>query len=254
MRVLIIEDEKIAAERLQVLLREYDPAAEIAAHLFSVEEAVLWLEQEAPPDIIFSDIHLSDGFCFDIFKKVTCLKPVIFTTAYDQYTLEAFRVHSIDYLLKPVTKEALAAAMDKLKQLHSNPLQHSLEEIARMVQQHQSAPRYKDRFLARSGQKMFFVPCEEVDYFQADDKIVYLVDKQGNKFLVDHTLDRLENLLNPRDFFRLNRRYLVRFSSISQIRPHINSRLKLLIRNGSKHEEVILSRERVQPFRQWANA
>jgi DNA-binding LytR/AlgR family response regulator len=253
MRVLIIEDEQVAATRLMHLLRDYDPALEVAAHLYSVEESLQWLQQEPPPDVIFSDIHLSDGFCFDIFKQINCQRPVIFTTAYDQYAIEAFRVFSIDYLLKPVTQEALSAAMEKLKTLQAAPFQQTMLELTRLMQQ-QLEPRYKDRFLAKSGQKMFFVSCDDVDYFQADDKIVYLVDKQGNKFVVDHTLDRLEALLNPRDFFRLNRRYLVRFSSISQIRPHINSRLKLLIRNGNKHEEVILSRERVQPFRQWANA
>jgi two-component system, LytTR family, response regulator LytT len=114
-------------------------------------------------------------------------------------------------------------------------------------------PQYKDRFLARAGQKMFFVATEEIEYFQADDKVVYLVDKQGNKLLVDYTLDKLESLLLPKDFFRLNRRYIVRYTSIAQVRPYINSRLKLILKNGLKHEEVIISRERVQSFREWAN-
>jgi DNA-binding LytR/AlgR family response regulator len=253
MQALIIEDELPAAERLRFLLQKYRMPIDIVGHIYSVEDAVQWLSQNNHPDILFLDIHLADGFCFDIFKKVEYKKPVIFTTAYDQYTLDAFKLFSIDYLLKPITDEGLFAALDKLESITSSGnAANAYSEISKVLQQLER-PQYKDRFLARAGQKMFFVATEEIEYFQADDKVVYLVDKQGNKLLVDYTLDKLESLLLPKDFFRLNRRYIVRYTSIAQVRPYINSRLKLILKNGLKHEEVIISRERVQSFREWAN-
>jgi DNA-binding LytR/AlgR family response regulator len=254
MQALIIEDELPAAERLQFLLQKYHTPVDITAHIYSVEDAVQWLRQNNHPDILFLDIHLADGFCFDIFKKIEYKKPVIFTTAYDQYTLDAFKLFSIDYLLKPITEEGLFAALDKLEAITSaGNRANAYSEIAKVLQQLER-PQYKDRFLARAGQKMFFVATEEIEYFQADDKVVYLVDKHGNKLLVDYTLDKLESLLFPKDFFRLNRRYIVRYTSIAQVKPYINSRLKLILKNGLKQEEVIISRERVQSFREWANS
>jgi DNA-binding LytR/AlgR family response regulator len=253
MQALIIEDELPAAERLQFLLHKYRTPVNITAHIYSVEDAVQWLSQSNHPDILFLDIHLADGFCFDIFKKIEYKKPVIFTTAYDQYTLDAFKLFSIDYLLKPITEESLFAALDKLESItFSGNATNAYSEISKVLQQLER-PQHKDRFLARAGQKMFFVATEEIEYFQADDKVVYLVDKQGNKLLVDYTLDKLESLLYPKDFFRLNRRYIVRYSSIAQVKPYINSRLKLILKNGQRQEEVIISRERVQSFREWAN-
>ena len=253
MQALIIEDELPAAERLRFLLHKYRTTVDITAHIYSVEDAVQWLSQNNHPDILFLDIHLADGFCFDIFKKIEYKKPVIFTTAYDQYTLDAFKLFSIDYLLKPITEESLFAALDKLESITvAGNAANGYSEIAKVLQQLER-PQYKARFLARAGQKMFFVATEEIEYFRADDKVVYLVDKQGNKLLVDYTLDKLESLLYPKDFFRLNRRYIVRYSSIAQVKPYINSRLKLILKNGQKQEEVIISRERVQSFRQWAN-
>jgi two-component system, LytTR family, response regulator LytT len=253
MQALIIEDELPAAERLRFLLQKYRTPVYITAHLYSVEDAVHWLSQNNHPDILFLDIHLADGFCFDIFKKIEYKKPVIFTTAYDQYTLDAFKLFSIDYLLKPITEQSLFTALDKLETITSaGNTSNAYSEISRVLQQLER-PRHKERFLARAGQKMFFVATEEIEYFRADDKVVYLVDKQGNKLLVDYTLDKLESLLYAGHFFRLNRRYIVRYSSIAQVKPYINSRLKLILKNGQKQEEVIISRERVQSFREWAN-
>lgn len=253
MQALIIEDELPAAERLRFLLKKYRTHVDVIAHIYSVEDAVHWFSQNNHPDILFLDIHLADGFCFDIFKKTEYKKPVIFTTAYDQYTLDAFKLFSIDYLLKPITEESLFAALGKLESITSSGnTANAYSEISKVLQQLER-PQHKDRFLARAGQKMFFVATEEIEYFRADDKVVYLVDKQGNKLLVDYTLDKLESLLYPKDFFRLNRRYIVRYSSIAQVKPYINSRLKLVLKNGQKQEEVIISRERVQSFREWAN-
>ena len=249
-RIVIIEDEQLAAERLIMLLKQYDPAIEITKHLYSVEESIQWLNTNAHPDLLFLDIQLADGFCFDIFKQVDYRKPIVFTTAYNEYALDAFQLCSIDYLLKPVTAEALAKAMQKFTQLQSNFANGNYDQLSTLFDR----ASYKSRFLGKAGQRMFFVETSEVQFFQADDKIVYLVDKEGNKLMVDYTLERLEGLLNPKEFFRLNRQYIARYSSIAQIKPYVNSRLKLLLRNGSKTEEVVLSRERVHEFKTWAEA
>jgi DNA-binding LytR/AlgR family response regulator len=249
-RIVIIEDEQLAAERLIMLLKQYDPAIEIVKHLYSVEESIQWLNTNAHPDLLFLDIQLADGFCFDIFKQVNYSRPIVFITAYNEYALDAFQLCSIDYLLKPVTAEALAKALQKFMQLQSNFAEVNYDQLSKFFDN----ASFKTRFLGRAGQRMFFVETSEVQFFQADDKIVYLVDKEGNKLTVDYTLDRLEGLLNPKEFFRLNRKYIARFSSIAQVKPYVNSRLKLLLRNGSKTEEVVLSRERVHEFKTWAEA
>lgn len=249
-KIVIIEDEQLAAERLTMLLKQYDQTIEIVKHLYSVEESIQWLNTNSHPDLLFLDIQLADGFCFDIFKQVDYKKPIVFTTAYNEYALEAFQLCSIDYLLKPVTAEALAKAMQKFAQLQSNFVAGNYDQLSNLFE----SASFKSRFLAKAGQRMFFVETSEVQYFQADDKIVYLVDKDGNKLMVDYTLERLEGLLNPKEFFRLNRQYIARYSSIAQIKPYVNSRLKLLLRNGSKTEEVVLSRERVHEFKTWAEA
>lgn len=249
MKVVIIEDEQLAAERLVYLLNQTDAKVEIVKHLFSIEESVQWLQQHPHPDLLFLDIQLADGFCFEIFKQVEYTNPVIFTTAYNQYALDAFQLFSIDYLLKPVTATALQAALQKLKQIQT-PASVNYRQLTNVFEE----ASFKSRFLARAGQKMFFVESNEVQYFQADDKIVFLVDKEGNRLVVDYTLEKLQELLNPKEFFRLNRQVIARYTSITQIKPYVNSRLKLLLRNGSKTEEVILSRERVHDFKQWAEA
>jgi DNA-binding LytR/AlgR family response regulator len=250
MKVVIIEDEQLAAERLQLMLHNYDETIQVVKHLYSVEEGVKWLTTNTHPDLLFLDIQLADGFCFEIFNKVEFKKPVIFTTAYNQYALDAFKLLSVDYLLKPVTAEALAGAMNKLQELNRNAV---VANYGNMQSAFETAG-YKSRLLAKAGQKMFFVETSSVEYFKADDKVVYLSDKEGNRLLVDYTLEKLEGLLNPREFFRLNRQIIARFSSIAQIRPYVNSRLKLLLKNGTKTEEVILSRERVHDFKTWAEA
>jgi DNA-binding LytR/AlgR family response regulator len=249
MRVVLIEDEQLAAERLVYLLKQLDASAEVVKHLYSIEESVQWLKENPAPDLLFLDIQLADGFCFEIFKQVDYQKPVVFTTAYNQYALDAFKLFSIDYLLKPVTAESLNAALQKFKNIQPAAAVN-YKQLSTVFDE----ASFKSRFLARAGQKMFFVESNEVNYFQADDKIVFLIDKEGNRLVVDYTLEKLQDLLNPREFFRLNRRVIARYTSIAQIKPYVNSRLKLLLRCGVKTEEVILSRERVHDFKVWAEA
>lgn len=250
MRVLIIEDETVAAQRLRLLLNEYDPKIEIVASIDSIEDALAWFEHNKHPDLLLLDIQLADGYSFDILKKSTYRNAVIFTTAYNEYALQAFQYYSVDYLLKPVTAEALKNALNKYKFITSQqkvdytPLLNAFKEFQTI--------QYKERFLARVGQKLIFVKTDEIAYFRAEDKVVYIIDRQGNKLPIDFTLERLESVLDPRKFFRLNRKIIVAIDSISQVRPYYNSRLMLHLKDGQKSEDMVISRERVPEFREWA--
>jgi len=252
MDVIIIEDEMLAAERLQSLIKNYDASINVVAVLESIEESVQWLQAKPHPDLLFVDIHLSDGHSFEIFKKINLQKPVIFTTAYDSYALDAFHLFSIDYILKPVTAEALASAMNKFKSLAAMAaVNYTL--LSDAVKENFGA-RYKNRFLAKVGQRSFFLHADEVAYFFADNKIVYLVDKEGNRFIINFTLEKLEPLLDPHDFFRINRKMIIHSKVIEQVKPYFNNRLKLSLKGIKADEEIIISRERVADFKEWADA
>lgn len=249
MHVVIVEDEKPACERLKTLLASCDPSIEVAACLEGVEDTVEYLRLNRHPDLLLLDIHLSDGHSFDIFKSVDYKRPVIFTTAYDQYALEALRLYCIDYILKPVTHEALTAAIVKYRFLSAawEPVDYSRLSPA-------PEPRYRKRFLGKVGQRLFFIPVEQIAYFRADNKIVHLVDREGNRYVAEYTMEQLSGLLDPRPFFRLNRSYIVNIDAIEQVKPYYNSRLKLSLRGHQTPEEIVVSRERVADFRTWAEA
>jgi DNA-binding LytR/AlgR family response regulator len=248
MKVVIVEDEKLATERLKMLLHEYDPAVEVSACLESIEETVRYLKQKTHPDLLLLDIHLSDGHSFEIFKQVSYNKPVIFTTAYDSYALDAFKLFSIDYILKPVTLDALAAAMNKFKSLS---VSFSATDLNRLMPEWQSN-RYKKRFLGKVGQRLFFIDTADIAFFQADNKIVYVADKEGNRYVVDHTMERLEEQLDPQHFFRLNRRFIIHINAIEQVKPYYNNRLKLSVKGTCQSEDMVISRDRVADFKLWA--
>jgi two-component system, LytTR family, response regulator LytT len=250
MQVLILEDEPLAVERLQILLGQCKYKIIVCAVLDSVQEAVNWFNEHPAPDLVLMDIELADGKSFELFRQTDIRIPVIFTTAYDQYALDAFKYYSIDYLLKPVTREALCASLDKLEHMMPKPVP-ALDELVQRLK----TPSYKSRFLARAGQRLFFVNEEEVHYFIADNKLVYLTDKDGNKLLVDHTLEKLEALLNPAYFFRLNRKVIARISGIKQVKPYVNGRMKVLFKNHTAEpEDTIISRDRVSHFKEWADS
>jgi DNA-binding LytR/AlgR family response regulator len=253
MKVLIVEDEQLAAVRLQLLLQEYDPAIEVMACLESIEETVRWLQTRPQPDLMLLDISLSDGHSFEIFKRVPTQKPVIFTTAYDNYALEAFHHFSIDYILKPVTAEALAAAMNKYRSIAAAFVPAPYGALADQWQQISNQP-VKSRFLAKVGQRLFFIQEEEVAFFMAENKIVYLGDRSGNRFIINYTLEKLEPLLNSRLFFRINRKTIVHADAIEQMKPFAGNRMKLHIKGWPPTEEIIISRERVAGFKQWADS
>jgi two-component system, LytTR family, response regulator LytT len=253
MNILIVEDEQLATERLQILIKDYDPSINIVACLESVEETVHWLNNKTHPDLLLMDIHLSDGHSFDIFKKASTLKPIIFTTAFENYAIDAFQLISLDYILKPVTSEALAAAINKYKKLSASfaPAEYSLmQDLAK----DNFNSRYKNRFLAKVGQRLFFVHTGEVGYFYADNKIVYLVDRKGNRFVINNSLEKLEQLLDPRLFFRINRKIIVHADVIEQVKPAGNNRLKLSLKGIPTPEDSSISREKIADFKSWAES
>jgi two-component system, LytTR family, response regulator LytT len=252
MNILIIEDEQLAQERLQIIIKEYDPSINVVGCLESVEETVNWLNTKPHPDLILLDIHLSDGQSFEIFKRTQTQKPIIFITAYENYAVDAFRLFSIDYILKPVTAEALTSAINKYKSLSHifTPADYRLlmEQL-----KDSSSTNYRNRFLAKVGQRLFFIPAADVAYFAADNKIVFLIDREGNRFVINNTMEKLEAELNPKDFFRLNRKIIVHADAIDQVKPCHSNRLKLQVKGVAASEEMIISRERVQEFKQWAD-
>ncbi|MRX46091.1 LytR/AlgR family response regulator transcription factor [Pedobacter puniceum] len=246
MKFLIIEDEPLAAERLGNLLLQQYPQIEKPITCDSVESAVSWLKDNPMPSCIFMDIQLSDGLSFSISHDVEITCPVIFTTAYENYALKAFELFSIDYLLKPVTLKSLKQALHKLETYTYATLnaQQNLLDI--------SESKYKNRFLIKVGNKMFFVDVKDIAYFMSDDKSVYLYTTDGKSFIIDYTLDGLMELLNEKEFFRLNRQVIARIDAIKDIKLYTNRRLKLTLNSGNAVNDVIVSRERVSAFKTWA--
>ena len=248
MKTIIIEDEKLAAERLEELIQEIDPSIRITTKLGSVEKSIEYLKQNKP-DLIFLDIQLEDGLSFSIFEKVEVDVPVIFTTAYDQYAIKAFRLNSIDYLLKPIKKDELREALQKYKNIKTSYLV-DFEEIIRSIQNKEV--NYKKRFLIQYGQKIKKVEIDEVAYFYTMDKNVYLTTLTGNSYPIDYTLDKLQEANDPEKFFRINRKMIVSFDAIKNMIPYSRSRIKIELNPPEpKDIEALVSVERASSFKEW---
>ena len=253
MKVVIIEDEKPAAERLEMLLKRALPDAEILKVLDSVEGSVRWFkEHSALADLVFMDIKLTDGLSFEIFKQVRINQPLIFTTAYNEYALEAFRVNSIDYLLKPVSVEDLNRSLNKLTSLRENLMEGhhriELEELGRVLERLQKT--YKTRFMVKVGEHIRSIPVENIVLFYADGRVVYLVTDQGREYIVDFKMEELDEVLDPELFFRINRSFSLNIHCIKDVIIHSNSRLKILL-DRTFDRELIVSREKVTAFKLW---
>lgn len=250
MRILIVEDEKVAAEKLKNMLLEIDPVIEVLDRLGSVKEAVKWFSANSS-DLVFMDIQLSDGICFDIFEKVSVNTPVIFTTAYDQYAIKAFEVNSISYLLKPIRPKDLRESLRKYKTLkyYMSPDINSL--IASLKE---DGPAFKKRFLIQVGEKIKKIEVQEIAYFYAQEKAVFLKTFKGNRYPVDFSLDKLENLLDPEYFYRLNRKFLVHLNSIQTMTAYSRGRIKTELNPPvDDNFQVVVSIDRVYGFKQWLN-
>jgi DNA-binding LytR/AlgR family response regulator len=255
MEVVIIEDEILAAERLSMLIKNYNAEIKVVAQLESVEEALAYLRVKRHPDLLFVDIHLADGLSFEIFKQINVEKPIIFTTAFDQYALDAFQFFSIDYMLKPILADDLAAALKKYEKINANTVNRNVEtDFGQLVQalKENINNKYKNRFLGKLGQKMYFVPVENISHFSADNKVVQLITKDGGKYIINHSIERLEELCDPKQFFRINRKTMLHIDSIQMVKPYDNNRLQVGITANIPSEELIVSREKVSMFKTWA--
>lgn len=253
MKALIIEDEALAAERLADLIQQYDADIEIVAQLDSVREAVAFFNTEKAPDLAFFDIQLADGLSFDIFEQATVNCPVIFTTAYDEYALRAFKVNSIDYLLKPIDSEELSKAFDQFFKLQKdNKTTEKAPDLALIQQAMQMMTKqYKTRFIIKAGSKITSVPVENILYFYSEHRTTYVRTKDAKKHAIDYTLEQLEGLLNPQFFFRLNRKFIAAFPAIKEVLTYSNSRLKVELAATGNDELVLVGRDKVGDFKKW---
>lgn len=249
MNVIIIEDEKPAARRLSRLLN--DLGVEVSTMLHSVEESILWFQNNAHPDLIFLDIQLSDGLSFEIFETIEIKSAIIFTTAYDEYALQAFKLNSIDYLLKPIDDEELEVAVKKYKDLKPEPekLALNFEDIKKLLV-NPLEREYKKRFTARVGQHLKIINAEEVECFYSENKGTYAATSDGRNYLLDVTLENLENELEPKTFFRVSRKFYVNINHIKDIVSYTNSRLQIKL-NRYNEQEIVVSREKVKDFKLW---
>jgi DNA-binding LytR/AlgR family response regulator len=251
MNILIIEDEKLAANRLSGLIKSMDETAEIVGTLDSIKASVAWFSSNPLPDLTFMDIQLADGLSFEIFDQVAVRCPVIFTTAYDEYALRAFKVNSIDYLLKPIDTDELSRAMEKFRNLHHESAE--TESVAAPVMDRvlqMLTKSFKSRFLVRAGEHIKTIPVEQVTFFYSMEKVTFLNTTENKEYDIDYTLEELDGLLNPELFFRINRKYIVSMGAIRDIISYTNSRLKLKLVNSTDND-IIVSREKVTDFKKW---
>jgi DNA-binding LytR/AlgR family response regulator len=252
MNVIIVEDEKLTAQRLEKLLNEYDPTIRVLAVLPSVAKGVAWFADAAnQPDLLFLDIHLEDDSGFRLIEQAGLTLPIIFTTAYDQYTLQAFKTNSVDYLLKPIDADELAAALDKFRHLRGSAPSAPLPDMTALLQALKTAPSpYKDRFMVTIGTKIRSIDISEIAYFFYEDKATWLTTRDGQHVSIEYSLDKLATLLDPKRFFRVNRAFLITLDAIKTIHTYSGSKLKLDLQ-PLPHQELFVSGDRITDFKEW---
>ncbi len=248
MNILIVENEIPAADKLINILKNIDKSITVLGVTETVEETINRLQETPQPDLILMDIQLDDGLCFEIFETIKVDIPVIFTTAYDEYTLKAFKVNSIDYLLKPIDEESLKAALKKYKKLYADndPFRKDFKQLL-----YEFRNQYKSRFLVKIGEKYRSVPVSEISHFHILERNVFLNDSHGKDYGVDYSLEQLQNMLDPRKFFRINRECIVNINAIETMYTYSSSRLRLTLKSGQTKEEFVVSRDKVPEFKKW---
>lgn len=250
MNVLILEDELPAADKLVQTLLRIDPTIHIVAKIRSVAKGKTWLAENPEPDLILSDIQLLDGLAFELYQAHPVQCAIIFTTAFDAYSLKAFEVNSIDYLLKPISEDKLRDALNKVEKRSSKPLisAQDLDQLAQMLLEKKQA--YKSRFLVRLGQRIKSIPTTEIAYFFTEDKVTFLKAQNGERFPINQSLDELEALLDPVQFFRVNRKFMITHSAVKNIHPHFKGRLKLEL-EPLMDEDLVVSAEKTPLLKVW---
>jgi DNA-binding LytR/AlgR family response regulator len=249
MNVLIIEDEDRTAQRLASQLHDYSPTIQVLAQLPSVAAAVAWLRAHPAPDLLFVDIHLEDDLAFRIFEQVVVGVPVIFTTAYDEYMVQAFKLNSIDYLLKPIDYDELAAALERYERLRQHFTPADLPALLRLVSP-TSGPVYKERFMVSVGTKLRSIETAAIAYFYFEEGAAYLVTREGQRLTIDYSLDRLVPLLDPKQFFRVNRQYVISLAAIEVVHNHSVGRLEVELKPKAR-QPVLVSGNRATEFKEW---
>lgn len=252
MKILIIEDEELAVKKLHKMLISIDKDIEVIANLDSIESSVEWLENNETPDLIMMDIELLDGQSFEIFNRVKVMSPVIFTTSYDEYALKAFKVNSVDYLLKPIQKEDLAAALDKFRKMFvaAAPPSINMDMLVKELQQKLQPKEFRKRFLVKNVQKLVSVETDEIAYFYSDGRLNFFKTYDNKKYVVDYTMDEMEDMLDPEKYFRISRSFYVSIASVDQINDYFGNRLILTLK-PPVDKEALVSREKVTEFKKW---
>lgn len=255
MKIFIVEDEDLAVKKLQKTLQSLGNDLEVVGTADSISASVDWLQSHARPDLILMDIELADGQSFEIFNLTNVTSPVIFTTSYDEYALKAFKVNSVDYLLKPVQKDELEAAILKFRsfqRMYSGNRQeeHQFATLVKELQQTFQNKEYRKRFLVKHLQKLVSVDVKDIAYFFSDDRLSFFKTADDKKYVVDYTIDEIEDLVDPDQFFRINRAFLVSIKSIDQIQDYFGNRLKLNLKPVID-KEALVSREKVSDFKDW---
>ncbi len=257
MKVLIVEDEELAVKKIRKTLAAVDPEAEVVGVTDSIVSTINWIEENPSPDVILMDIELSDGQSFEIFNRVAVKSPVIFTTSYDEYALKAFKVNSVDYLLKPIQKEDLELALQKLGQLkdmyktnEAKPAEVSIDSLVKELQQKLQPKEYRKRFLVRHAQKLVSVDTDDIAYFFSDGRLNFFKTNDNKKFVVDYTMDELEDMLDPQQYFRISRSFYISVDSVDQIHDYFGNRLMLQLKPPVDKESIV-SREKVTDFKKW---
>jgi len=251
MNVLIIEDEEAAALRLKKILAEIDPSITVVAALESIELSLKWLSDNTMPQLIFADIQLADGPSFEIFKNIDVTSPVIFITAFDTYALQAFKCNGIEYLLKPVKKQDVEQALKKFRQLqmgNTPPAKFDYQEILNAIVN--KKPTYQKRMVVRIGQTIRTVEISEAAYFYTEEKIAFVCTKDGKRLPLDYTLDELEDIVDPAEFFRINRQFIIHIKAIESMHSYSKSRIKITLKPPIE-VETIVSSERSADFKEW---
>ena len=252
MKILIIEDEELAVKKLHKMLIGLDKDIEVIANLDCIESSVEWLQNNEAPDLIMMDIELLDGQSFEIFNRVKVKSPVIFTTSYDEYALKAFKVNSVDYLLKPIQKEDLAAALDKYKKMFvaAAPAPINMDLLVKELQQKLQPKEFRKRFLVKNVQKLVSVETDEIAYFYSDGRLNFFKTYDNKKYVVDYTMDELDEMLDPERYFRISRSFYVSINSVDQINDYFGNRLILTLKPAVDKEALVI-REKVTEFKKW---
>jgi two-component system, LytTR family, response regulator LytT len=250
MRVAIIEDESVARQHLQSMLTEIDPRITIAVTLDSIEASVKYFESDPAVDLVFMDIELGDGQSFDIFKNTSIEAPIIFITAYQEHALKAFKLNSVDYLLKPVDKNELSSALNKYRKLHADQKKKLQANILSLLDKVENFDRGRTRYLAKSGTRLISVLTEDISHFYTKDRLQFIKTFKGEDYIIDKRLDEIETEIDLKTFFRANRQFILNYNSIHKVHTWFSGKLKVAVKPEA-YEEIIISRLRAADFKKW---